>query len=368
MMDKLQQVKRMHRTYFFIITCLAALCAFLAFYSIRKDAQIASIQENLSIHEPETLHPVSPFKSYISATGVVEASSENIFIGTPLNRIVDKVFVTVGQPIQKNDPLIQFENRDLEATLQAQQTAYQIAEAKLKKLEALPRKEDLLSAESSLQSVQVELSQAKHQYEMTQGLRDPRALSQEEINRRRFNYEQAEAKSQQAKANLEKVKAGTWQPDKEIAYLQTLQAKANVERAKVDLERTLIRSPIEGKVLQIKIHPGELPSNDPSRLPMMVIGNTDEKHLEVSINQFNAPYFRPDAPAVAFLQGNSNVEFHLEFLKLEPYLVNKQTITNNISEKVDTRVLRVTYRFKENDRNIFVGQAMDVFIEADYTP
>ena len=44
-----------------------------------------------------TPHPLAPFHSYISGVGVVEASSDNISIGTPINRIVEKVLVKVGQ-------------------------------------------------------------------------------------------------------------------------------------------------------------------------------------------------------------------------------------------------------------------------------
>lgn len=96
----------------------------------------------------------------------------------------------------------------------------------------------------------------------------------------------------------------------------------------------------------------------------MIVGNTKEKYLDVSINQFNAMNFNPAAPAVAFLQGDARMAFPLEFISLDPYLVNKKNLTNDIEEKVDTRVLHVTYRFKK-DQKIFVGQQMDVFIESD---
>lgn len=316
--------------------------------------------------EPKTSYPIPPFSSYISGVGVVEAGSENIFIGTPLNRIIDKVYVQVGTKVKKGDILLKQESRDLEAELAARQTSYEIAVARLDRLKSMPRKEDLEAAIASTKASEIELQQAKRQYEMVEGLEDSRALSQEEINRRRYQFEQAETKYKQAKTNLEKIQAGTWQPDIEIAELQVLQARAEAQKVKTEIQRTVIRSPIDGKVLQIKIHEGEFPPMDTTRNPIMVVGNTDEKHLEVSINQYNAPYFRHDALAVAFLQGNIKREFPLEFVRLDPYLVNKQNVTNDIQEKVDTRVLKVTYRFKGNTRGIFVGQQMDVFIKADF--
>ena len=72
--------------------------------------------------------------------------------------------------VKKGEVLFELENRDLEANLAAQEAAYQIAVAKLKRLESMPRPEDLEAANADLKNTQSELEQAKHQYEMTQEL------------------------------------------------------------------------------------------------------------------------------------------------------------------------------------------------------
>lgn len=353
----------MNRTYFFVIIAIALASVFLIAFSMWHERPVRLTEAQL----PLISHPKSPFKSYISGVGIVEASSDNISIGTPLNRIVEKVLVKVGNEVKKGDVLFVLENQDLEADLHTKQVAYDIAVARLNKLEAMPRPEDITAAQSSFKTAEVDLSQAKSQYEMVQGLEDSRAISREEINRRRFNYEQAESKLQQAQADLEKVKSGTWKPDLQIAYLETLQAKADVARSKTEIDRTIIRSPIDGKILQVKIHEGEFPPLDSFRMPLMILGDTEQKHLSVSINQFDAPNFNSNAPAVAYLQGNARFEFPLEFVRIEPYLINKQNLNNNIQEKVDTRVLEVIYRFKTDAHNLFIGQQMDVFIQADFS-
>ena len=313
--------------------------------------------------EYKTSNPRSPFKSYISAVGLVEASTDNIKIGTSVNRIVENVLVTVGNKVKKGDPLFQLEDGDLQADLLARRAAYKIALAQLRKLEAMPRPEDLEAGEASYKKAEINLNEAKSQYQMVHGLQDTRALSQQEINRRRFNFEQAEALWLNAKANFDKIKEGAWRPDLEIAQLEIQQAQANIKRIQADIQRAIIRSPIEGEVLQVRIHEGELPSA--SNGPLMIVGNTDEIYLKVSVNQFDASNFNPDARAVAFMRGNARIEFPLEFVKLEPYLVNKHNSTNDIIEKVDTRVLQVIYRIKKENQQIFIGQQMDVFIDAE---
>jgi HlyD family secretion protein len=352
----------MNRLYFKWILIATAVSLLLILYSMFSNSQITNDKSQIHYNP----HPNLPFQSYISAVGVIEASSNNISIGTSVNRIVDKVFVTAGSKIRKGEPLFQLEDQDLQADLLSRDIAYKIALAKLEKLEALPRQEDLSSAEANMKKAEIEFNEAKSQYKRVQGLQDSRALSQQEINRRKYSYEQAEARFDQAKANLNKVEEGTWKPDIEIAQLEALQAKANIERIKADIERTVIRSPINGIVLQIKIHEGELPSNVNAKGPLMVVGDTDEMYLKVSINQFEAPYFRKESPAVAYLRGNTQLEFPIQFVSLEPFLVNKQNFTNDITDKVDTRVLQVIYKMMKEDQNLFVGQQMDVFIKAEF--
>lgn len=351
----------MKRNYFIAIVCIALFCLFLIFFSLWWE--IASPVKKEMIISP----PIAPYKSYISGVGVVEPSSENIYIGTPVNRLVEKVLVTVGEKVKKGTTLFHLEDHDLEANLLVQRAAYQSALAKLHRLEAFPRPEDLAEATAELKNAKAELDLAKNAYQMVLALPDPRAISEEEKNRRYFNYQRAEAKWQQAQAQWEKIKAGTWKPDLEIAQFEVRQAEANLYSIKTEIERTIIRSPIDGTVLKINIHEGEFPPLDTFKMPLMIIGNIDELYLRVSINQFDIRYFQPNAPAVAFFQGDSRIEFPLEFVRVEPFLVEKQALTNEITEKVDTRVLRIIYRIKKDDHPpIYVGQQMDVFIDRSH--
>lgn len=343
----------MNRNYFLWIVGLALGSLLLIFFVFLQE-----------VNSPLTEAPVppthSPYSSYIAGVGVVEASSGNISIATPLNRLVEKVMVKENSHVKKGEVLFTLEESDLLASLNAQKAAFETAMARLNKLQSMPQPEEAAAAQAAVRSAQVELESAKQQYNMVQGLSDPRSISQEEKNRRLFQLQQAEARYIQAQADWSKVSAGAWEPDVEIAKLEVEQAKASVQGTQAQLQNTKVRSPIDGTVLKVNIHPGEVPT-----MPSMIIGKTKPLYLRVSINQLDIPRFNKNAPAVGYLEGDSNIPYPLEFVNIEPFLATKQNLTNEITEKVDTRVLNIIYCIKDSPTPLIIGQQMDVFIETN---
>jgi hypothetical protein len=51
-------------------------------------------------------------------------------------------------------------------------------------------------------------------------------------------------------------------------------------------------------------------------------------------------------------------------VRFEPYVVPKRSLTGDSTERVDTRVLQIIYALDPAALPVFVGQLMDVFIEA----
>ena len=51
-------------------------------------------------------------------------------------------------------------------------------------------------------------------------------------------------------------------------------------------------------------------------------------------------------------------------MRVEPYIIPKRSLTGGTTERVDTRVLQVLYAFTPEVLGAYVGQQLDVFIEA----
>ena len=71
------------------------------------------------------------------------------------------------------------------------------------------------------------------------------------------------------------------------------------------------------------------------------------------------------SPGVAYLKGSTKQSIPLTFVRIEPYIVPKTALTGANTERVDTRVLQIIYRFDLPPFPVYAGQQVDVFIQSE---
>ena len=160
------------------------------------------------------------------------------------------------------------------------------------------------------------------------------------------------------------LKAGTWKPDIEVAEAEVTAAQAQVQATQTQIDRLTVTAPVDGTLLQVKVRPGEYAFAGVLATPLMLLGDVSRVHVRVDIDENDAWRIRPEAAAVATVRGNRDLKTNLTFVKIEPYVVPKRSLTGESTERVDTRVLQVLYSFDRGALPVYVGQQMDVFIEA----
>lgn len=305
-----------------------------------------------------------PYASYVSGAGIIEAATENIAIGTNVSGVVTEVLVQPGCRVHAGDPLFRLDDRQLQGELAVRQTALRVAQAEVARLEALPRPEDVPVAEAQVREAEAALADARHQLALYESVSDKRAVSQDELNRRKYAAQVAEAKLAAANASLALLRAGTWKPDIEIARSQVAAAEAQVRAVQIDLDRLTVRAPMDGEVLQVKVRVGEFAPAGVVSTPLILFGSLAKWHVRVDVDENDAWRVRPEAPATAYVRGNRDLETPLTYVRIEPYVVPKRSLTGDATERVDTRVLQIIYAFDRGRMPVYVGQQMDVYIEA----
>jgi multidrug resistance efflux pump len=308
----------------------------------------------------------APFERTVSGVGVVEARTENIAIGSAVFGLVLEVYVPgdrVGKQVKASEPLFRVDDRVQRTKVTCAEADLATVKAELARLEARPRSEELAVSEARVRVAEAQMEQRADQYRRGQELYARRAMSAEEFRQRHLGYEAARKVLARARAEYQLLDAGTWEPDKAIARAKVARAQAKLKQAQTDLARTVVRAPNDGTVLQVNIRPGEYISEFATR-PLVVLGDVSVLHVRVEIDENDLPRFRPGAPARAVLRTQPQEEFRLTFLRVEPYVIPKASLTGIGPERIDTRVLQVVYALRPGAAKVYVGQQLDVFIDA----
>lgn len=197
--------------------------------------------------------------------------------------------------------------------------------------------------EARLAEAATVVADRKDSLERTTRLRQKEVASIDETRRDEFALQAAQRQYQRAAADLDL-------------------ARAQLNDVKVRLELLSVRAPRDGTVLQVNLREGEYAVvNAPE--PAVLLGDISRLQLRADVDESDAPRVRPGCEAVAFLKGTRENPIPLEFERIEPYIVPKKSLSGESTERVDTRVLQVIFRFPNPDFPVYVGQQMDVFLK-----
>lgn len=267
------------------------------------------------VQPPPVPPPVKPVAKAIAASGLVEARRENTSIGVPVAGLINAVCVDVWDRVEAGQPLLRLDDRDLRASLLTQEANVTVAEA------ALRRVADQCERTRKLAAAQ------------------PPLVSEDEYQTRKNDVAVAEA--------------------------QLAAARAAVQQTQTLIERLLVKSPIAGTILQVNVRVGEFASPTATRAPI-VLGHIDEVQVRADVDEQLAPRVKAGQKAVGYVKGDTARPIDLEFVRIEPYVVPKVSLTGGSAERVDTRVLQLIYAFTNTtERSVYVGQQMDVYLEEE---
>lgn len=140
-------------------------------------------------------------------------------------------------------------------------------------------------------------------------------------------------------------------------------AKAQADQIDVDIE-----APVDGRVLQINTHPGKFAQSGMVSPPLMLFGDDSRLYLRVDVDETDAWRVQPTAPAMAYVPGNPQLKTPLRFERIELYVVPQTSLTGASTERTDTRVLQVIYGFNHDTLPVYIGQRMNVYIQAPAVP
>ena len=358
-----------------IATVLVAVFMFaVAISFIRKNTPQESATEirNFPPTAPGTVLAVKRKrdKASIGGVGIAEPVGEATVIGSQLPGVVEEVLVSPGMTVQKGTVLLRLDRRSAAADVGVAEADLAGQRAKLEELQAQVQ---MLQArlEAAMATYQQSVSSeqfSKRDYDRAQSVRQSSAYSEEEVDDRRMKWEIAQAKSKESEALVREAQAkldmiaGRPAASIDVQRAAVVQAEANLQRAKTNLDLRTIIAPSQGTVLSVKIRAGEFIPASILPNPLITLGVIDPLHLRVDIDESEIPRFSPTAKAFASVRGRPEVQVPIEYVRTEPLVIPKRSLTGSVSERVDTRVMQVIYSVDPKVLGAAVGQQVDVYI------
>lgn len=304
-----------------ILPSIAAACMVFAIISVIRPERTRA--------DPPARPPVAAFASGIAGTGTIEPRSELIAVAAEVPGVIRNVFVKPDDRVIRGQPLFSLDSR---AAIAALETA----------------RADAIAAEAATRQSEVVLADERQRLSLFEAVDDARALSADELERRRFAVRKAEAAAHQARAS-----AGA--------------SRAQVRARAVDLDRLTVAAPIDGRIFRVAVRPGEYASAGDATQPLVSMGDDSLLHVRAEFDEADAARLRPGAGAYGTLRGQAGTQIPLTLVRIEPQVVEKRALAGG-SERVDTRVVEAIFSFDPSATPSYLGQRMDVFVSAAPSP
>ncbi|WP_283419741.1 HlyD family efflux transporter periplasmic adaptor subunit [Sphingopyxis sp. Geo48] len=310
---------------------------------------------------------------------------------TPLvSGAVTKVFVANTQNVKRGDILIQLDDTDAKLALARAEADY--ARARRQFGQAVATSSSLAGqvnagaasigqAEAQVQVANAALAKARIDLDRRAGIADGGAVSGEELTVVRNAYATAQANLAQAKAGLAQAVASRNSASGSLAannamiagvsvdnHPDVLAAKAKLDQARVDLERTVIRAPVDGVVTNRQVQVGQRVSAGSVAMTIVPIGAV---YVDANFKEGQLERVRVGQPVelVSDLYG-SDVVFHG---RVEGFsggtgsafaLIPAQNATGNWIKVVQRLPVRVSLDPKELKKHpLRVGLSMEAEID-----
>ena len=296
-----------------------------------------------------------------AAPGRVEPGSGEFRLGAAVLGQVADVPVKVNTDVEELELLIRLDDEEARAKLAAAE-----AEEGLRKRERdaepttsgradVTKGEDgVYSSEREVMGARFELDFAiagKRRGEATdQQLADARRRlekAQERLERERLAYARAQAKS-----NL---------PDPSRFDSALTAARANVALAGTQLDKTRIRAPKKGTVLQLNAKQGEIVSPSPDQ-PLVVVGDMSVVRVKAEVDDGSVGKIKKGQKAFVKSINYPGKQFEGTVTELSPAMATPRINPRGPTRPSDIEVLEMTIELEPSDLKLLPGMRVEAFV------
>lgn len=307
----------------------------------------------------------SPRTSWIGGPGIVEPYSESIQLGSELGGKLKSVKVEEGDAIRRGQVLAELENDDYKAQVASAQAEVLAKEAALRKVMNGARSQERMEALASVREAMAVMNNAGAEMKRREELLDAGTISREEAERYRREYAVAKEKYQGALEKHSLIDSLAREEDRELAKADLKLARARLDEARSQYAKTLILSPIDGRILRKHHRNGESVSNSSLVAdPVVTVGDTRTLRVRVEVDETDVSRIHLGQRAYVTADAFGNQKFWGLVIHVGEQLGRKNIRTDQPAERVDTKVLEAIVEL-DPGQQLPVGLRVDSYIATD---
>jgi multidrug resistance efflux pump len=294
----------------------------------------------------------------VAAPGIVEPETEERDIAASVTGALKGPMPKEGERVTAGEIVAEVANDDVEAELAGARARVAIRQSELARLMAGARAEERREAAAELQQAQAQLELAQKNMGRRQSLVHDGIASVESADGARADYQTASAHRDLMAAKLDLITAPPRPEDVAIAEANLAAAKANVGDLQARLEKTRMRSPIDGVILKRYKMPGETVSDMPPTV-VVKIGDISRLRVRVEVDAADIARVGVGQPVSVTADAFGERRFTGTVVQLAARLGPKYIRTDAPGERFDTKTLEALVQL-DGHPPLPVGLRVDV--------
>ena len=197
-----------------------------------------------------------------------------VSVASRLPEKVVQVRVREGARVKRGQLLVRFMSDQLRLEVRQMEAAVQGAEARLEERRNGARAEVINVAKAEVRVREVELTLRKKEAVRAEGLARVRAISAQELERKRSALDNARSELEVGRSKLALLQAGEREEAVRTAQADLALAKARLDAARAYLADSELRSPVDGVVARRQVDPGEVVQKGQALFQIVEAGRT----------------------------------------------------------------------------------------------
>jgi HlyD family secretion protein len=272
----------------------------------KKDAKEAEAATAVQV-EPASQGPITE----VVTVDAVIYPLEQAAISPKITAPVTKFYIHPGSYVHAGELLAQLENKDLEGVALDNKGQFALAEATYATAIASSIPEEEQKAEDDTNIAKGNLDAQQKVYDARQDLFKKGALPRRDLDQASVALLQAKSQYELAARHLDAVRKVNHEQSLKAASGQLSSAKGKYLNAEAQLSYSEVRSPINGRITQRTLYPGEVAQ---AGTPFITVVNNSQIIAKAHIPQNEAVLIKPGDPATISVPGLDDAQGKVSFV------------------------------------------------------